>query len=312
MPESSTKYIGVDIAKTNFVSDFSGTCATFAQNAQGHAQFIKQLPATACVICEASGGYERSLVAALHSANIPVCVVMPKRVRYFARSLGLLAKNDPIDARLLSRYASANAQSLRLSEPAADSLARLRELLHARRDLLELLKTETNHAEHPNTLALPASQAAQRRELYKQQFKQLEAAIEELVASDSGLKARAERIRKIQGVGKICAWTVLAELPELGSLEKGQAACLLGVAPFCQDSGQRSARRQISGGRPRPRRVFYMAALSAARFNPVLSLFYQRLLQRGKLRKVALVALMRKLAELLNLVLKYPDFPLAS
>ena len=311
MQQTNNTYIGVDIAKTNFVADLSGRHTTFAQNAQGIKQFIRELPADACVVCEATGGYEQTLMRALHAAGISAAVLMPKRVRFYAKSLGLLAKSDPLDARLLSRYARANAETMRLFQERPQNEDQLRELLRARDGLIEQIKNETNHAEHPGGIALLARQASSRRRMFEEQLEQIEAAIEKLVASDQSLRQRSERIRQIQGVGKVCAWTVLAELPEFGTLKKGQAACLVGLAPFCQDSGQKNASRHISGGRPRPRRVFYMAAISAARCNPVLREFYQRLRARGKPAKIALVAVMRKLAELINHALKYPDFSLA-
>ncbi|EIP96456.1 transposase [Opitutaceae bacterium TAV1] len=310
MPTLTSKHIGVDIAKTNFVADLSGTTATFAQSPQGFALFIKSLPPAATVVCEATGGYEQAFVAALHAARVPVAVVMPKRVRFYAKSLGLLAKNDPIDARLLSRFGQANAGALRLHQPVA--CAQLRELLRTRDELVEQIKLEANHAEHPVSVPLLLKQAARRRRLFEQQLQQIEAAIRALVDSDPSLRQRNGRIRQIQGIGEVSAWTVLAELPELGTLNRGQAACLLGVAPFCQDSGSKTGLRCISGGRPRPRRVLYMAAVCAAQHNPVLKSFYQRLRSNGKLPKVALVAVMRKLSELLNLSLKYPDFPLVG
>ncbi|RRJ95052.1 hypothetical protein Ga0100231_012760 [Opitutaceae bacterium TAV4] len=158
MPERAITYIGVDIAKTNFVADLSGTSASFAQTEQGHASFIKRVPADACVVCEATGGYEASLVEALWAAKIPVAIVMPKRVRFYAKSLGLLAKTDPIDARLLSGYARACADTLRLYQPLSQAADQLRELLRARDELIEQIKIEANHAEHPSKHPLLAKQ----------------------------------------------------------------------------------------------------------------------------------------------------------
>lgn len=311
MPEKNITYIGVDIAKPNFVADMSGTSATFAQTPEGHSQFIRQVPQAACVVCEATGGYEASLVEALYAAHIPVAVVMPRRVRFYAKSIGLLAKNDPIDARLLSRYARACAESLRVCQPPSAAEAQLRELLRARDDLVEQIKIETNRAELPSCIPLLVKQAIKRRRLFEQQLEQLELAIKAHLAADPLLNQRCQRLQQIQGIGPVSAWTILAEMPELGSLKKGQPACLLGVAPFCQDSGSKTGQRHISGGRPRPRRVLYMAAVSAAQHNPTLKAFYQHLRSNGKLPKVALVAVMRKLVELINLALKYHDFHLA-
>ncbi|RRJ94862.1 hypothetical protein Ga0100231_011525 [Opitutaceae bacterium TAV4] len=181
MPERAITYIGVDIAKTNFVADLSGTSASVAQTKQGIESFIKSLPADACVVCEATGGYEASLVEALWTAQIPVVVVMPKRVRFYAKSLGLLAKTDPIDARLLSRYARACADTLRLYQPLSPVADQLRELLRARDELIEQIKVETNHAEHPSKHPLLAKHAAKRRHLFDQQLEQIQAAIKTLI-----------------------------------------------------------------------------------------------------------------------------------
>ncbi|RRK01408.1 IS110 family transposase [Opitutaceae bacterium TAV4] len=173
-------------------------------------------------------------------------------------------------------------------------------------------QSRTNHAEHPSKHPLLAKHAAKRRHLFDQQLEQIQAAIKTLIAADPSLHQRSERVQQIQCIGPVSAWTILAEMPELGSLKKGQASCLLGVAPFCQDSGSTSGQRHISGGRPRARRVLYMAAVSAAQHNPILKPFYQRLRSKGKSPKVALVAVMRKLVELINLTLKYPNFLLAQ
>lgn len=310
MPAKTITYIGVDLAKPNFVADLSGATATFAQTAQGFALFIKRLPKDAAVVCESTGCYGQALVAALHAAGVPVAVVMPRRVRFYARSLNLLAKNDRIDAALLSRFGRANAGMLRFHEKPSAAVATLIELLRARDDLVELIKLETNRAEKPLATPLLIKHAASRQRLFDKQLREIEEAIRSLIDSDPNLRERNARIRQIQGIGEVSAWSVLAELPELGSLDRGQSACLLGVAPFCDDSGSKSGQRRIAGGRSRPRRVLYMAAISAARSNPVLKFFYQRLRARGKLPKVALCAVMRKLAELLNLALKYPDFML--
>ncbi|RRK00408.1 IS110 family transposase [Opitutaceae bacterium TAV3] len=196
---------------------------------------------------------------------------------------------------------------LRLYQPLSQAADQLRELLRARDELIEQIKIEANHAEHPSKHPLLAKQAAKRHHLFDQQLEQIQAAIKTLVAADPSLHQRSERVQQIQSIGPVSAWTILAEMPELGSLKKGQPSCLLGVAPFCQDSGSTSAQRHISGGRPRARRVLYMAAVSAAQHNPILKPFYQRLRSKGKSPKIALVAVMRKLVELINLTLKYPN-----
>jgi transposase len=311
MPTTQThQYIGVDIAKQNFVADLSKGPATFNQEKGGFKGFIKALPKDAWVVCEATAGYERPLVAALHKADVPISVIMPKRARQFARSQGILAKNDRIDARMLSRYGQASR--LRPHALPSRAQAQLRELLQTREFIIENIKRETNLCEHAPTLPELVKMAAKRTRLLKAQLEKLEAEIRKLVDSDTQLSGQASRCLQVKGVGEVTVWTLLCEMPELGTLEEGQAAALLGVAPMCQESGPSQSPRQIQGGRPRVRRVIYMAALSAARCNPVLSKFYQGLRARGKLPKVALVAVMRKLIEVLNLILKYPNFPLVS
>ncbi|OAM86963.1 hypothetical protein AW736_25675 [Termitidicoccus mucosus] len=187
----------------------------------------------------------------------------------------------------------------------------LRELLQAREALVEALKHEANQAEHATGLPLLEGLTAARRALLERHIKQIGAEMERVIAADRDLADRAARCAQVQGVGPVTTAAVLALMPELGSLEKRQAAALLGVAPLPNQSGTCDKSRHIEGGRHRLRKTVYMAALSAARHNPVLCAFYQRLRARGKPVKVALSALMRKLIELLYLLLKYPNSSLA-
>lgn len=303
-----TQYIGVDIAKENFVAELPQALRTISQQPAAIARFIQELPPAAHIVCEATGGYEQPLVRALHEAGVPVSVVMPGRVRHLAKSQGQNAKTDRLDARLLTRYGQLNQPR----PTPADTLARqqLRELLRARENIIENLKRETCRAEHPASLTLLRQQAAQRKRMLGQQLARIEAAITTLIHADTPLRQQAERLQHVQGIGPVTVWTLLADMPELGHLDKGQASCLLGVAPICKDSGTRTGQRRIQGGRPAVRRVLYMAALSAAHHNPILKALYLRLRGAGKPAKLALVALMRKLIELLNLALKYPQFVL--
>lgn len=232
---------------------------------------------------------------------------MPKRVRYYAYAAGLLAKNDPIDARLIGRYARA------IKPPAQPKpehwQVELRELMrkrgHARRG------TQRRN-EHPSSVALVAAQAAEHAEMLQRHLDQIEQAIKTFTESNDTLRRKAARIQQIKGVGQVSARTIVAEMPQLGSLEKGQAASALGVAPHPRESGSFKGRRFIAGGNARVRSVLYMAAVCASRHNPVLRAFYSRLIAKGKPPKLALVAVMRKLIELINLLLKYPHFLLVS
>ena len=182
----------------------------------------------------------------------------------------------------------------------------------ARDELIELLKNEANQAEHAGALELLAAQAARRKETFLEQKKQLEKAIREHIRQDPQMSRRSDKCLQVKGVGEVTVWTALCELPELGEMSKGQPGHLLGVAPLSNQSGRHEAARHIKAGRPKPRRVFYMAALSASRHNPILKNVYQRLIAKGKPPKVALVAVMRKLVELLNQIFANPNFSLAG
>lgn len=310
MPQ--TNYIGVDLSKLELVADLAAEAKprAFANDATGHAALIDALPAEAHVVCESTGGYQRALVQALQKAGVPVSVVMPDRVRAFARARGLRAKTDPIDARLLSSFGQAMAPAALLPPSAAQD--ELQQLMRARRTLIAQLNDEASHREHC-TLPFLQTQAQARRELLEQQVREIEKRLKALIASDPQWRWRAERVQEVCGIGEVSAWTVLADLPELGQLARGQSAALLGVAPDPDDSGPRQGRRHISGGRSGARKVLYMAALTASQRNHVLAPFYRRLVdQRHKPKRVALTAVMRKLVELLNRLLADPHFQLAT
>lgn len=310
MPELN--YVGVDVSKTELVADLSAAAKprAFAQNEKGHAEFIAALPAHAQVVCEASGGYEQALVQALHAAGVLVSVVMPRRVRALAVARGLRAKTDPIDARLLTWFGQTLQPKAR--PPVAPVDAEWQALVRARQQLIERLNDEANAAEH-DTLPVLRQHGAARQALLHQQLRAIQQRLRALLRQQPALRRRAERLQQVCGVGEVSAWTLLAEMPELGSCAPGQAAALLGVAPDPHDSGPHHGRRRISGGRAAARKVLYMAALTAAHHNHVLIPFYHRLtVERHKPKLVALTAIMRKLIELLNRLLADPDFVLAG
>ncbi len=302
-------YVGVDIAKSELVADLSGRSRSFPQTAQGYQDLLLALPIGAHIVCEATGGYERGLVAALHVKRMPVSVVLPRRVRSFAVAQGLLAKTDRIDAVLLSAYGRACEPRLHVEVP--PKLQELSSLVRARQATVERMSLEDNYAEHlVGTLLV--CHADQRKKLVRKQLDELDHAIEVLIASDPVLAKKCARLEQVNGVGRVTAWTMLSEMPELGTLAKGEAGALVGVAPHPNESGQRRGPRRIAGGRAAARRVLYMAAISASQHNAVLKAFYQRLRASGKGGKVALVAVMRKLVELFNLLLKNDAFLLAG
>lgn len=303
-------FIGLDISKARLDIHISGKHREEKNSPEGHAAFIRHLRSLhhPRVICEATGGYETAVVTALLAAGIEVCVVQPARVRHFADAKGWLAKNDRIDARLLAAFGE-NIRP-RLELPTSPESIRLREMLDYRRITGEQI-TELN-----NRLELASGYLKEGLETriaaLKADFKGVEKAIAAHIATDSDLAAKAKRMTLLKGVGPVLAATVLAYLPELGQIEDKMVASLVGVAPHPKDSGTSKFRRRVSGGRGQVRNVLYMAAISAARSNPILKAFYDRLKNdKGKPHKVAIVAVMRKMLTVLNKLLADPQFSLA-
>jgi transposase len=304
-------YVGLDVAKLSLQLHLAGHFHALANDAKGHAQLLKHLRAhpNAQVVCEATGGYEQPLVRALQAAGIPVSILEAGRVRFFARAQGLRAKTDPIDAAVLSQYGQ-TFQPAPLP-PASPQQQQLADWSQRRRQLVRLLVMEHNHAEH-YTDPLARRQSRQLIGLLEKQIAQCDQAITTLIAQDAQLAHKASRLQTIPGVGKVVAATVLAEMPELGTLNQQTAAALAGVAPYNRDSGAQKGIRSISGGRRPIRCALYMAALSAVRHDRILKEFYQRLRTAGKKPMVALTACMRKLIILMNRLLKNDNFQLAN
>jgi transposase len=251
---------------------------------------------TVRIAVEATGGYERGLVAHLRTCGLAVAVVNPTRVRALAKATGKLAKTDAIDARLIAEYAAKICPPSQAAP--AEAQVRLKELITRREQLVEMRAAEQNRL---GTLAADLQEEiAAHLAWLSQRLQVLEAQIQELLASLPVWQEQVARLQSIPGVGPITAITVVAEMPELGSLNRQQIAALAGLAPFNRDSGKKRGQRRIFGGRKGVRRVLYMAALSAIRFNPVLRSLQQRLIAAGKPFKVALTACMRKLLTFMN------------
>lgn len=305
------QFIGVDVAKLTLAIQFPDHLWSTPNTAPGHAAFLARLQPLGAVhvICEATGGYERALVLALHQAGVAVSVINPRQIRDFARACGRLAKTDAIDASILRDY----GERLRpaADAPPAAGEAEFAELVRARQELVALVTDEINRREHARLPVLVRLSHARQRQLEKQ-LAELDRLIDAHIAAQAELAAKAERLQQVAGVGRVSALTVLALVPELGRIGDAQASALVGVAPLNRDSGQFRGQRHIHGGRAAVRRVLYMAALAAVRHNAILKAFYQRLRDRGKPAKVALTAVMRKLTVLLNRLLKNPDFILVS
>ena len=306
----SSVHAGLDIAKASLQLHLQSKSYDLPNNTGGHAQLTKRLAAIPGVhiVCEATGGYERAVVAALHAATIPVSVINPARVRQFARASGELAKTDPIDAAMLTAFGQAFTP-----EPTAartPSEIKMAALVTRRVQLLELRVAEAQRADTCADLDLRKLFTPWLAQMEKQIAK-VETLIEALLKTQAPLADQVQRLDDIMGVGRITAVTVLATMPELGQLNRRQAAALAGLCPYNRDSGQWAGKRCISGGRAEVRRALYMAALSASRSNHLLKPFYDRLIAAGKPAKVALTAVMRKLIVLMNHLLKNPKFSLA-
>jgi transposase len=253
------------------------------------------------VLLEATGGFERAAVGALAAEGLPVAVVNPRQVRDFARATGRLAKTDRIDARVLARFAEAIRPS---PKPVPDDEIRaLQGILARRRQLLGMLTAENNRL--PTATKPVAKRIAAHIRWLEKELSRTDGDLEEAIKSSSALSENEELLRSVPGVGPVLARTLLAEVPELGALTHKRVAALVGVAPLNRDSGTLRGRRSIWGGRAEVRAALYMGALVAARRNPAIKEFYERLVAAGKPKKVALVACMRKLLLILNAILKH-------
>jgi transposase len=252
------------------------------------------------VVVEASGGYEAALVSELVGRGQAVALVNPTRVRAFARAEGILAKTDKIDARVIARFGATMKPQARARREEAQ--VELNEQVTRRRQLVLMLTGEKNRLQ----TASPAMQAHLTNHIVwlQAEIEALEQQISQAIKANSEWAETAKRVESVPGIGFITAATLVADLPELGRLNRQKIAALVGVAPFNHDSGKQRGKRRIFGGRTSVRAVLYMATLSAIRHNPVIKEFYQRLLDKGKLKKVALTACMRKLLVTLNTMIK--------
>jgi transposase len=306
MDSAVITWIGIDVAKDTL--DVAWQHAdqirrlSSKNTREGLAQLLRQLPPAeqARVVVEATGGYERRLVAALWEAGYPVAVVNPRQVRDFAKALGILAKTDRIDAVVLARFGQQVQPRILDKSPAQQ--AELAQLVARRRQLIELRTMESNRLEQATARAACKS-IRQVLETLDKQIAKIEAEITSLLESHDDWQAKIQVLSSAPGIGQVASATLVAELPELGRLNRQAISALVGVAPFNDDSGTHRGKRRIIGGRASVRQVLYMAALSARRCNPVIHAFAERLAAQGKPAKVVLTACMRKLLVILNTML---------
>lgn len=301
--------VGIDVSKAEYwvAVDPTGETWTSATTPSAIEDLVARLQtlAPSLVVLEATGGYEFALASACAAAGLPVAIVNPRQVRAFAQALGRTAKTDVIDAGVLALFgARVRPEPRPLPDAATQALAAL---VSRRRQLLEMLGAERQRlAQAPPTGPVTRNLRTHIRWL-ERCLTEVDGDLDTAVQQSPLWRVHEDLLRTVPGIGPITARTLLAELPELGHLDRRQIASLVGLAPFARDSGQQRGYRQIAGGRTSVRASLYMAALVASRRNPPLAAFYQRLRTHGKPAKVALVAVMRKLLTILNAMLKHQE-----
>lgn len=303
--EVSPIFVGIDVSKTRLDIAIrpTGQSESVANEKAGVRALVKRLGTLqpAWIVLEATGGLERPLMHALVGAELPVAVVNPRQVRDFAKATGQLAKTDSIDAEVLARFAEAVRPALR---PLPDAVTlELRALTARRRQIIEMIGAEKNR------LAMASKAVRKRIEAHihwlEQELDRADQDLDRSIQQSPIWKQNEDLLRSVPSVGPVISRTLLAELPELGALNRKQISALVGLAPFNRDSGSLKGRRSIWGGRASVRSALYMAALVATKHNPVIRQFYNRLRGAGKKPKVALVACMRKLLTILNAMIKH-------
>jgi transposase len=302
---SAAVCVGIDVSKDRL--DIACLPAhptpTASNDAPGHAALVAWLKEVSprLIVLEATGGYQRGLVAALVAAGLPVVVVNPRQVRDFARAMGVLAKTDTIDAMVLARFAQSVDPPIR-PLPDAESTV-LMDLLARRRQLVELRTAESNRLKQAAAPRIKASIRAVLATIEKQ-IAAIDDDLDDRIRRSPVWKEKEDLLTSVPGVGKLTARTLMACLPELGTISRQAIAALVGVAPLNHDSGSMRGKRAIWGGRKTVRSALYMAALVASRYNPVIRATYQQMLARGKAKKLALIACTRKLLVILNALLR--------
>ena len=296
-------FVGIDVSQDQFdVGVRPGTGFTILHDESGITTIVERLQQLrpALIVLEATGGLEVPLTGALAAAGLPVVAINPRQVRDFARATGQLAKTDRLDAQVLAQFAEAIHPPVRpMPDGQTQSLAAI---VARRRQLIEMLTAEKSR------LRLAAAPIRKRVQAHiawlERELTSTDTDLTEAIQQSPVWREKEELLRSVPGVGPVLVSTLLANLPELGTLTRKQIAALAGVAPFPRDSGTLRGRRTIWGGRAHVRTALYMATMVAARFNPVIKAFYRRLCQAGKAKKLALTACMRKLLTILNAMLK--------
>jgi len=298
-------YIGIDVSKgcLDIADRPTGKNWAVANDQAGIDALAERLAALrpSLVVLEATGGYERPAVAALADAGLPVAVVNPRQARDFAKATGKLAKTDALDAQTLAHFAEAIRPEVR---PLRGEEAReFGAILARRRQVIGMLVAEGNRLEGADRSVRGRIEA--HIEFLEAELSELGDELDRAIRNSPVWREKDELLQSVPGIGPKVSATLLADLPELGALDNRKLAALVGVAPLNRDSGTRRGKRRVSGGRPKVRAMLYMAAVTAARCNPVFREFYGRLIAAGKPKKVALTACMRKLLVILNSMLRH-------
>lgn len=299
-----TDNIGIDISKNKLDISFNDNeTASYANDLEGFNQLLKRIPNKKMtrVVMEATGGYERLLVSFLQEKGVAVSIVNAKRVRDYAKALGKLAKTDKIDSHVIRLFAG--AVNPNITEKLSNSQISLN-ALGLRRN--QLVKQRTMEKQHLETVTNEGAKRSINRSIkfLNKEIEKIEEKIYEIIDLDDSSKEKVNRLTSIKGVGPVTAVTFVADIPELGTLSNKEISALVGVAPFCRDSGTMKGKRTIWGGRSQVRSILYMATLSAVRYNPAIKVFYDRLVSKGKPKKTALVACMRKLIIIANSMIR--------
>jgi transposase len=297
-------YVGIDVSKQHldWVLGAEGRVERIPNGPAGVRRLVSKLSKVelASIIVESTGGYERRLTESLAAADLPVILVNPWRVRRFGEGLGVLAKTDPLDARVLALFGERARPPRRpLPGPRQREMA---DLVRRRRQLIAMVVAEKNRLDTASKTIRQNIQSLVR--LLERRVAKLDRQIDQAIATDAERAENWKRLQTVPSVGPGVARALIVDLPELGALGRRQITSLVGLAPFAKDSGKKSGYRRIRAGRAAPRTALYLAAMNGSRFNPVLKAMYERMIAAGKPPKVALIALARKLLTILNAMVR--------
>lgn len=311
--DNTNVYLGVDVSKNTLdLSSFDKKSRRIPNTRHSIKSLIKRIQAldlSVVVTCEATGGYENLLIGELIEAGIPVCRANSMQVKSFIRSQAVTAKTDTLDAKMIAHFAEVRDEkgTLFRVDKAAMKCGELRDLVERRNQLKKVLIQEQNRLD-PLPEKSVAADIGEMISYLQEKIKRIEKMADEWLEKHVDIKELYDRLNEVVGLGRMSCLTLIAYVPELGKVSRQRIASLVGLAPYNHESGKTTNPMHIRGGRPEPRKVLYMASLSASRRNPILTEYYQKLKGQGKPSKVALIAVARRLLVLANTIAKDPDF----